>query len=88
MVGIRACCVIAEEKTSRDRKPRIAHGVRIAQEARKAMPVGQINFRLRAVNDGFAECDREADGRVVDLIVVRIVVHEPPKIVGIQPDLA
>ena len=46
----------------------------------------QIELRLRAVNDGLAKCDRKADCRVVDLIVVRKVVDEPAKIVGIQPE--
>ena len=79
--------VVAQKQAARHRKPRIADRIGIAQEARKSVPVGQIDFRFRAINDGFAECNREADGRVIDLIVIRIVGHQPPEIVGVQLDL-
>ena len=65
----------------------MADSIRIAQESRKAPPVGEIEFRFRTIDDGFPECNREADRRVVDLIVIRIVGYEPPEIVGVQPDL-
>ena len=38
------------------------------------MPVGHLDLRFRAVNDRLAKCDRKADGRVLDLIVVGVVV--------------
>jgi hypothetical protein len=47
------------------------------------VPIGNIELRFRAIDDGLAERNGKADGRVVDLIVVRIVVYEPSKIVGV-----
>ena len=48
------------------------------------MPIGSIEFCFRSVDDGFLERNREADGCVIDLVVVRIVVYISPEIVGSQ----
>ncbi len=48
------------------------------------MPIGQIEFGLGAVDDGLVKGDGEADGGVLDLVVVGVVVHEAAKIVGVE----
>ncbi len=50
------------------------------------MPSGTSDFPFGPVDDGFPERNRETDGRVFDLVVVRIIVFEPPEIVDVQPD--
>ena len=62
----------------------MANGVGVAQETGKATPVGKLEFCFRTVNDGLLEGDGEADGCVLNLIVVGVVRHQTPKIVGIQ----
>ena len=76
--------VVAEKESARHREPRIAERVGVADKAGKVMPVRQINFRLRAINDGLSGMRSEADSRVVNLIVVRVVADEPAEIVSVQ----
>ena len=68
-----------QEEAARHRKPGVADFIGVAQETGKVMPVGQIKFGFRAVDDGFVECDRETDGRVLDLIVIGVVGPERRK---------
>src|SRR6266849_3588770 len=80
--------VVAHEQTSRDRKPHIANGVGITEEAGKALPVRELELRFRAIDDGLAERDGEADGGVEDLIVIGEVVYLAAEIVGVETELA
>ena len=45
------------------------------------MPVGDLDLRLGSVNQSLAKCDRKADGRVLDLIVIGEVIDVTPVVV-------
>src|SRR5580692_4440989 len=79
--------VCAEEEAARHWIERVPQRIRVTDKTGKAAPIGKVYFCVPAVDYGIPECDGEADRRVVDLIVVRIVIHEPPEIVGFQLDL-
>ena len=57
----------------------VADHVGITQKAGKAMPVGQLDFGFGSVDYRFVERDREADGGVLNLIVIGIIAHQPAK---------
>ena len=44
-------------------------------------PVGDLDLRLGSVNQSLAKCDRKADGRVLDLIVIGEVIDVTPIVV-------
>src|SRR5277367_1779765 len=52
------------------------------------MPIGDFDFRFRAINIGFCECDWKTDGGVRDLVVVGIVVYETTEVVGVEFNFA
>ena len=67
--------IVAEKKTARHRETMHCRRYRNSSENPKIGANREIEFCFCAVDDGFAEGDWEADGCVVDLIVVRIVVY-------------
>ena len=79
--------LLAEKKTAGHREPGISDRVGVAQEAGKALPSRQLELALRAVNDGFSECDRKTDAGVYDLVVIGVVVDEPAKVVNVEAEM-
>src|ERR1700722_26056 len=80
--------VVPEEKTSSYRKPYIPHNVGITESAGEAVPAGDLELPFRAVDDRFPKCDRKADGRIEDLVVIGEVIYVTTEVVGVQADLA
>src|SRR5580704_2319847 len=78
----------AEKEPACDRIPSIADHIGIAQETRKAVPIDNVQLCFGAVDDRLAERYGKADGGIVDLIVVRIVVHQPTKVIRVQLELS
>jgi hypothetical protein len=82
----RGGSVVAEKEAARDGQPGVAYFIGIARIAGEAVPSRQIEFRFRAIDDGFLEGNREANGRVVDLVVIRVVVNIASEVVGVQSE--
>ena len=47
------------------------------------MPLEELKFAFGAIDDGFAKRNREADGRIDDLIVIRVIVHKPAVVIHV-----
>ena len=80
--------VVAEEQAARDREPGVADHVGVADETGEAVPVGDFDFGLGAVDVGFAEGDGEADGGAEDLIIVGVIVDVAAEVVDVEAKLA
>jgi hypothetical protein len=48
--------------------------------------VGKFGFCFRPIDEGVPECNGKTDGRVSELVDIRIVGYEPPKIIGVYLD--
>jgi hypothetical protein len=79
--------VVSKKKTTCDREPDVAHHIGITGVSGKAPAFRDLNLSFRPINHGFVECDREADRRVQNLIVIREVVRISPVIVDINASL-
>jgi len=79
---------VAEEQASGDGEPRVSDNIRVAEEAGEAVPVGDFDFSLGAVDDCFAEGDGKADGGAEDLVIVGVIVDVAAEVVGVEAELA
>src|SRR5580658_8632899 len=79
--------VVAQEEAAGDREPRITNSVRITKKAGEAFPIRHGNFRFGPVNNGFSKSDGKANGGVLYLIVIRIVIYGPAEIVGVESEV-
>jgi hypothetical protein len=52
------------------------------------VPFGHLDLAFCPVDNCLAEGDREADGRVVDLIVVCVLVDKTSKVVGVKLEMS
>jgi hypothetical protein len=82
--GWNSSRIFAEKKSAADREPCVAQGVGVTQHAREAAPVGQLNLGFRAIDDGVAEGDWEADSRVLNLVIVSVVADVATKIICVS----
>src|SRR5580693_9427861 len=87
MAGERYHRVVTEEEAPSHGIEGIAESIGVTDKTREAMPLGQIDFAFGTVNYCLAEGDGEADRRVVNLIVIGIVIHKPPEIIRVQPEV-
>ena len=81
-------CIVPEKKAASHREPRIADRIRVADKTRELSPVRQFELAISSINSGAAECDRKADGRVGNLVVIRIVVNQPAIVIRVQTKFA
>src|SRR6185312_7984278 len=70
----RIGCIVPQEQSSGNRKIPDGQHVRIANEAGKRTPARDFQLYFLPVNLGAPECDREADSRIQQQIVVREIV--------------
>src|SRR5208282_1476305 len=77
----------AEEEAACHRIKSISNNIGVTDKTGQTMPVGKIDFSFRPVKDGLPKRDGKANRRVIDLIVIGIVIHQPPEIIYVQPDL-
>src|SRR5260370_14001218 len=76
-----------EKESACNRIPGIPQLIGVGEVAGEPVPIRQVKFGLTTVNDCLAERDRETDCRILERVVVRIVVHNTPKVIGVQFDL-
>src|SRR6202167_1072026 len=79
--------IVAQKQAAGYGEPRIADLVGVTDKTGETIPIRQVDLGFGAINDGLLEGDGKADGCVVDLIVVCVVVYEPAKVVGVQSEL-
>src|ERR1700722_17899188 len=80
--------VISKKEPARHGIPGVATNLGIADKTGKTSPWRQFEFSLSTVENSLAKCDREANGRVVNLVVVGIVADETTEVVRIELELS
>src|SRR5580704_10486484 len=79
--------VVSKKKTTGDREPDVANHVGITGVSGKAPPFRDLNLSFRPIDHCLVECNRKADGRVQNLIVIREVIRISPVVVDVNTNL-
>src|SRR5207302_8636064 len=80
--GIRG--IVTKKKPAGDGQVRRTHHIGIANESAQISEVRSLDLSFRAINRGFAECNRKTHSGVKKLIVVGKIPCISPKVFGIE----